>query len=134
MINFLLLPAASFLRYSVDIGDGVLLTRLFRFSVDIGDGVLLTRLFFASLMFWPFMASCLVFVAQQKRILKPIRYFVSSIAAGYTSVFAIPTLILFGYAFAGRSAEEATLIALFLTPLLLVVPVVVSVLCARTCR
>lgn len=118
MINFLLLPAASSLR----------------FSVGIGDGVLLTRLFFASVMFWPFMASCLVFVAQKRQILKPVRYFVSSIAAGYASVFAIPTLILFGYAFAGRSAEEATLIALFLTPLLLVIPVVVSVLCARTCR
>ena len=99
MINFLLLPAASSLG----------------FSVGIGDGVLLTRLFFASVVFW--------FLTIQVNI-----------QGGYASVFAIPTLILIGYAFAGRSAEEATLIALSLTPLLLVVPVVVSVLCARTCR
>jgi len=97
-------------------------------------GVLLTRLYFASMLCWPLVTSIVVFWVIKKRILKPVRYFGLSIVVGYVSIFAIPTLILLGYALTGRSAEQAVLTSLLLLPLVLVVPLVVSLLSARICR
>jgi hypothetical protein len=96
--------------------------------------VIIVWAFFASVTLWPIIVSMLVFIAKREAIRHPLRYFVSSVFWGYVSALTIPVLVFVGYFVADKSPEEATLVSLFLTPLLIICPLLLSAFCARTCR
>jgi len=100
-------------------------------SLNLGDGVTFTRFCVLLVVAYPTVASLITYFFNRKVIIRTALYFLASIVFNYIIALLWPTVLVFGLMFLGNQAEVATLYTLFLTPLLIILLPISSVILAK---
>jgi hypothetical protein len=99
--------------------------------LNLGDGVTFTRFCVFLVLAYPTVASFIIYLFKRKIIKRTALYFLASIALNYIVAILWPTGLVFGLIIFGNQAEVASLYTLFLTPLLIILLPISSVIIAK---
>lgn len=100
-------------------------------NLNFGDGVTFTRFCVLLVLAYPTVASLITCFFNRKVIKRTALYFLASMALNYIIAILWPTVLVFGLMLLGNQAEVAILYALFLSPLLIILLPICSVILAK---